>query len=76
MTLDQRAKDHWKRGIFLFKLIFDLSRYDFRFSRYRRVKKRVIFLNHLPSITLSLISLTSYLIELSQTPDKSDRHNS
>lgn len=37
------TKARRKRGIFLFKMPFHLSRYHFRFSRYRRVKRRVIF---------------------------------
>ena len=43
MTSGQRVNDHWKRGTLLFKTLFDLSQYDFRFPRYRRTKKRVIF---------------------------------
>ena len=36
--------DHWKRGSFLFETLFHSSRYEFRLSRYRRVKRKVIFL--------------------------------
>ena len=31
-------KKRKKRETFPFKMLFDLSRYDFRFPRYRRVK--------------------------------------
>ena len=43
MTRGQRMNDHQKRGIFTFKTLFDSSRYDFRFPRYRRVKRKIIF---------------------------------
>lgn len=43
MTFLRRVKDRWKRGTFFFKMPFRLSRYDFRFSRYRRAKGKVIF---------------------------------
>ena len=49
MTFYRRMNDRWNRGIFPFKTLFDLSRYDFRFPRYRRAKKKVIF-NRLPSL--------------------------
>lgn len=48
MTSGQRICDHQKRGTFLFKTAFHLSRYDFRLPRYRRVKKKVIFNRLLP----------------------------
>lgn len=35
--------DHQKHRIFPFKTYFDLSRYDFRFPRYRHIKRRIIF---------------------------------
>ena len=53
MTSGERINDRWKRGFLLFKTVFGPSRYDFRFPRYRRVKKRVIF-NRLLSPSLSL----------------------
>lgn len=37
------TKDGQKRGTFPFKTPLDLSRYEFRSSRYRRVKRNVIF---------------------------------
>ena len=40
MTFYQRVSDHWKREIFPFKLPSHLRRYDFRFPRYHRLKKR------------------------------------
>ena len=49
MTFYRRMDDRWNRGIFPFKTLFDLSQYDFRFPRYRRAKKKVIF-NRLPSL--------------------------
>ena len=45
--------DRWKRGTLPFKTLFHLSRYHFRFPRYRRVKRRVIF-DRLPSPSFSL----------------------
>ena len=39
-TSGQRMKDRWKRGTLPFKTNLRSSRYDFRFSRYHRVKKR------------------------------------
>ena len=53
ITSGRWINDRWKREIFLFKTLFDLSRYDFRLLRYRRVKGKVIF-NRLPSPSLSL----------------------
>ena len=76
MTFNQRNKDHWKRGTFPFKTLFDLSRYDFRFRRYRRVKKKLIF-NYLlfPSLSLTRTS-RSHLVSLPypklQTSDRRD----
>ena len=43
VNFKRRVRDHWKRGTFLFKTLFELFRYDFRFPRYRRVKRKVIF---------------------------------
>lgn len=40
IILDERMKDSYKRGILLFETLFRLSRYDFRFPKYHRVKKR------------------------------------
>ena len=39
----RRIRDRWNRGIFVFKMLFDSSRYDFPFPRYRRVKRKVFF---------------------------------
>ena len=74
MTFNRRIEDRQKRGTFRFKTLFDLSRYDFRLPRYRRVKGRVIF-NHLPSPSLSLTRTSrSRLVSLtcpkSQTSDR------
>ena len=46
MTSGQRVSDHWRRGIFPFKLPFHLPRYDFRFPRYRLLKKRWFLIIH------------------------------
>ena len=43
VILGERAKDRSKRRIFLFRTHFCLSRYNFRFPRYRRVKRKLIF---------------------------------
>ena len=43
-TSGGRARGRWKRGSFLFETLFHSSRYEFRLSRYRRVKRKVIFL--------------------------------
>ena len=43
MNFYRRVNDRWKRGIFFFKILSRLSRYDSRFSRYRRAKEKVIF---------------------------------
>lgn len=43
MNFYRRVNDHWKRGTFFFKMLSRLSRYDSRFSRYRRAKEKVIF---------------------------------
>lgn len=51
--------DRWKREIFLFEILLDVSLYDFQFPRYRRVKKRIIF-----SCSFS------HLIDLPKTPNK------
>lgn len=40
MIFNQRARDRWKRETFIFKMPSDLFRYDFRFQRYPRVKKK------------------------------------
>ena len=69
VTSGQRIEDHWKRDSFLFKTLFDLSRYDFRFRRYRRVKERVIF-NRLLSPFLSFLLGSLALADLYQVPDK------
>ena len=65
-------KNHQKQGTFPFKTSFHLLRYHFRFPRYRRVKKRVIF-DRLPSPSFSFyskLSLAPSLTDLSQTADK------
>ena len=72
----QWVNDHQKHGIFLFKTPFRLFRYDFRFTRYRRVKERIIF-NRLLMLSLSLIRTShSHLVSLtypkSQTCDRRD----
>ena len=64
-TSGGRVNDRRKRGIFPFKTLFGLSRYDFRLPRYRRVKRSVIFNRFYPSF-LSLARLT----DLSQTEGK------
>ena len=43
-------KDHWKRGILPFKMLFHLYLYNFRFLRYHDAKKIMIF-NHLFALT-------------------------
>ena len=43
MNFYRRVNDRWKRGTFFFKILSRLSRYDSRFSRYRRAKEKVIF---------------------------------
>ena len=76
MTSGQRMNDRWKRGTLLFKTLFHLSRYHFRFPRYRRVKRRVIF-NRLLFLSPSLIRTSrSHLLSLTylkfQTNDRRD----
>ncbi len=67
MTFGQRVEDRWKRDTFPFKTLFCLSRYDFRFPRYRRVKRKVIFNRLLPlSSSFTLARLTDPF----QSPDK------
>ena len=61
MIFDERMKDRWNRGTLRFKMLFDSFRYDFRLSRYRRVKRRVI------SNRLLVGSLASSLTDLSHT---------
>ena len=68
--------DRWKRGTFPFKTLFHLSRYHFRFPRYRRAKQRVIF-NRSLFLSLSLIRTSrSHLLSLTylklQTSDRRD----
>ena len=68
--------DRWKRGTLPFKTLFHLSRYRFRFPRYRRVKQRVIF-NRSLFLSLSLIRTSrSRLLSLTylklQTSDRRD----
>ena len=77
MTSGQRVNDRQKRGSFLFKMLFHLSRSDFRFSRYRRVKRRVIF-DRLPSPSSSLTRTSrSHLVSLTYTKlQTSGRRNS
>ena len=69
MTFYRRMDDRWNRGIFPFKTLFDLSQYDFRFPRYRRAKKKVIF-NRLPSLRPCRLFGPLALSDLTQTPDK------
>ena len=76
MASGQRVNDRQKRGILPFETLFDSSRYDFRFPRYRRVKKEVIF-NRLLSSSSSLIRTSrSHLASLTylnlQTSDGRD----
>ena len=52
------AKDHWKRRIFPFKTLFRLSRYDFRFLRYPRVKEKIFFSINSCHLLGPLVSLT------------------
>ena len=80
VTSGQRIEDHWKRDSFLFKTLFDLSSYDFRFRRYPRVKERVIF-NRLLSPFFSFLLGSLALADLYQVPDKwqtrfPERHDS
>lgn len=49
-------KDRWKHGSLPFKMLSHLSRYDFQFLSYRRIKKRIIF-NHLLSVLYLDLSL-------------------
>ena len=68
--------DRWKRGTLPFKTLFHLSRYRFRFPRYRRAKQRVIF-NRSLFLSLSLIRTSrSRLLSLTylklQTSDRRD----
>ena len=63
ITSNQRMNDHWKRRSFPFKMLPHLSQYDFRFPRYHRVKKKIIFHNLVSSTRISLT-------DLSQTLDK------
>ena len=64
------ARDRWKRRILHFETLSHLYRYDFRFPRYRRLKKTVIFDRLLsPSSSLTRTS-RSRLADLSQTADK------
>lgn len=58
-------RDDKKRGILLFKTLFELPRYDFRFPDYRRAKKRVIFV-------YSDLSLASPTYPKFQTSDRRD----
>ena len=60
MTFYRRIEARQKRGTFPFKTLFHSSRYDFRFSRYRRVKESVI-LNRLLS---SFLPSRSHLVSL------------
>ena len=72
--LGQWMKDRWKQRSLLFKTLFHLSRYDFRFPRYPHVKKRIIFnrllfpsLSHIRTLQeLSLIYLRN-LIKIRET---------
>ena len=43
-SIPEKVREQYeKRGIFLFKMLSELCRYDVPFLRYRRVKGRVIF---------------------------------
>ena len=77
MTSYQRMSDHSKRGTFPFKMLFHSSRYDFRFPRYRRVKKKVIF-NRLLSLSLTLTRISRSHLGLLTYPklQTSDRRDS
>ena len=72
ITFNQRVSDRQKRGTLLFKTLFDLFRYDFRFPRYRRVKEKGNFFHFIISILVvySDFSFARRLTDLSQTRDK------
>ena len=72
MSFFRSTKDCWRRRIFPFKTLFELSRYDFRFPRYPRIKRRVIFNRLLSSSLLSYskVSLAPRFADLSQTADE------
>ena len=70
MTRCQRMSDHQKRGTFTFKTLFDSSRYDFRFPRYRRAKGKVIFLIVCHPCRSLVAGSRSLSLGLSQTPDE------
>ena len=53
-TSGQRAEHHRKRRISPFKTLFHLSGYNFRFSRYPRVKQNIFFSIRL--VTYSVLS--------------------
>ena len=69
MTSGQRMDDHQKRGTFPFKTLSHLSRYDFRFPRYRRAKTKVIFNRSSISILVAYsdLSLAPRLTDLPQS---------
>ena len=73
VTSGERMKDRWNRWTFSFKTLFRLSRYDFRFPRYRRAKKIVIF-NRFPSPSLSL-TRDIYLARIYPKLQTSDRRD-
>ena len=68
MSFISSTGDRWKRGSFPFKTLFELSLYDFRFPRYRRIKRRVIF-NRLLSSSSSSRSEVSLALP-SRTADE------
>lgn len=53
MISGHRMNDRWKRGILPFKMFFHLSRYDIRFPRYPRVKRKLIFNRFLVAFALA-----------------------
>ena len=74
---DRWMKNHSKRGTFPFTTLFHSFRYDFRLSRYRRAKRRVIF-NRLLSPSLLLIRTSRSHFALLTYPklQTSDKHDS
>ena len=60
MIFNRRIKDRQKHGTLPFETLFHLSRYHFRFPRYHRIKKRIIF-NLRPCCLLGSLARTSTL---------------
>ena len=72
MTCDQWIEARWKRGSLPFNTLFDSSRYDFRFSRYPRAEKMVIFDPFTILVIYSDLSLASPTYPKLQTSDRRD----